>query len=890
MASGKRENDAASNGLPDQKEQVDAVALQHQNQKLVQQLEAQKAEMHALEGKFEELRNVQSSYDIAMISLNKMWNQLVNDLVFIGVLAGQGVDSLEALNHEELSADELESCPSEEIFLLRLLKSGPVDRIVASEPVKYAKEALSLRQSVIMDLMRNLQVNIDALWSRNECLKSALNSKLSPEDALVQLENHNEYIRGVLTNMNDVIDLLHQRHKSYTDEIEANSGISLTDVSEIKRLRGDLEESMADLEESRRKLAVLQMKKHGTSVFNISSVTSMVNGNVLPNRSSDSNTDNKSMGWKELEEAVDEAKTLATNRLFELHEAQEDNLILSKQLEDLQEQLKDEKYVTSSKLYILLEDRLRHINTELERFKGLVNSLQSEKGLLLQREKDLNAKSELSDNLKVSISKYECRIEELEHQIKDFVIERNELEMKLEDTLQDSGKKDFKDEIGVMASALTKEMEMLENQLNKSKAAASESSSLRDEAVSLKTKLGQKVDEHRTLSHRYTGQEIEIKSLKSLIEDLEKEKQVAQIMLDMYSQERFESRKKLEVLVVATVVKYVSCSRTVEEMTESENRAIQQAEVLRNSLEENNLELRVKAAKEAEAACKLRLSTAEAGMTDLRVQLDASERDVMELREAIKIKDAEGEAYISEIETIGQAYEDMQTQNQHLLQLVASRDDYNIKLVSDSVKMKQTHGSLLSEKQLLIKQLQQVSTSIEPCKSKITRGEEQMKASMAQSNKTSSEKRHLALSLEKTMLELSNAEKELKWLRSFVGSSQKDYEQNQNRVSELRLELEQERNDRKKLEEELEEVRSELAELSIENEEATIKKLEEEVKECKAVLKCGVCFDRPKEVVITKCFHLFCSTCIQRNLELRHRKCPGCGTPFGQNDVREVKI
>lgn len=44
------------------------------------------------------------------------------------------------------------------------------------------------------------------------------------------------------------------------------------------------------------------------------------------------------------------------------------------------------------------------------------------------------------------------------------------------------------------------------------------------------------------------------------------------------------------------------------------------------------------------------------------------------------------------------------------------------------------------------------------------------------------------------------------------------------------------------------------------------------------------------QVVITKCYHLFCYPCIQRNLEIRHRKCPGCGTPFGQNDVREVKI
>lgn len=71
--------------------------------------------------------------------------------------------------------------------------------------------------------------------------------------------------------------------------------------------KGCLEESMADLEESRRKLAVLQMKKHGTSVFNVPSVTSMVNGNALPDKVSGNDT-NTSMDWKELEEAVDEAK------------------------------------------------------------------------------------------------------------------------------------------------------------------------------------------------------------------------------------------------------------------------------------------------------------------------------------------------------------------------------------------------------------------------------------------------------------------------------------------------------------------------------------------------------------------------------------------------------
>lgn len=146
------------------------------------------------------------------------------------------------------------------------------------------------------------------------------------------------------------------------------------------------------------------------------------------------------------------------------------------------------------------------------------------------------------------------------------------------------------------------------------------------------------------------------------------------------------------------------------------------------------------------------------------------------------------------------------------------------------------------------------------------------------------------------------------------------------------------------------ELNRKIAEMSSESGEAAIQRLQDEIKDCKAVLKCGVCFDRPKEVcvygkllwsaiiycevlpsaalviqnlsrstnvsfvhfsaclcfvivhfnvfglcfvcqvVIVKCYHLFCNPCIQRNLEIRHRKCPGCGTAFGQSDVRFVKI
>ena len=65
------------------------------------------------------------------------------------------------------------------------------------------------------------------------------------------------------------------------------------------------------------------------------------------------------------------------------------------------------------------------------------------------------------------------------------------------------------------------------------------------------------------------------------------------------------------------------------EIRESESRAHSQAEVLKNALDEHSLELRVKAANEAEAACQERLSVAEAEIAELRAKLDASKRFVL---------------------------------------------------------------------------------------------------------------------------------------------------------------------------------------------------------------------------------------------------------------------
>lgn len=52
----------------------------------------------------------------------------------------------------------------------------------------------------------------------------------------------------------------------------------------------------------------------------------------------------------------------------------------------------------------------------------------------------MSAKSESADAARNSISSYDARIEELELQIQKHIAERSDLEIKLEEAVQDSGK------------------------------------------------------------------------------------------------------------------------------------------------------------------------------------------------------------------------------------------------------------------------------------------------------------------------------------------------------------------------------------------------------------------------------------------------------------------
>lgn len=435
MASGKREN-------PTQSEEVDAVALQYENQQLIQQLDAQKRTMHELEKKYKELQEKRSSYDQTLITLNKIWNQLTDDLILLGIRVGGDSKNLHLLSHEDFTEDNLASCPAEETFLHRLLRTSTIQNDGEEISIKHVKDALALRHSRTMGLMKNLEELIAAQQVQTERLAVVLHGTLSSEEAIIQLKKVDTLLREEVYNLHAAIDILHQKHKIYAEEINSYHDSKSKEQSEIKRLSRELEESMAELEESRRKLVILQLQKSGASAM-IYSGFSAINGST-PVKLAD-----RSINLSQLKESIEEAKILASNRDFELQEAREDNLTLSKQLEDIENQLKEDKYVLYSKPYTLLKDQLQHLNVELERYKGLIEPLQADRSQLLKKDMELSAKVDSLDILKTSISSYEAKIEELELQIRKHIAERNKLEINLEETLQDSERHDIKTEIQV---------------------------------------------------------------------------------------------------------------------------------------------------------------------------------------------------------------------------------------------------------------------------------------------------------------------------------------------------------------------------------------------------------------------------------------------------------
>ncbi|KAH9788555.1 E3 ubiquitin-protein ligase BRE1-like 1 [Citrus sinensis] len=763
-----------------EEKKIDTAVLQFQNQKLVQKLETQKVEYSALENKFAQLKERQQPYDSTLKVVNKSWEEVIPVFVFTLVYVTPH--------------------PSHDAFLSRLMETGATESSSADNCPNQMEEDRETGIPRTKNIVSNILAAVDNLWHLKGGLYAAVLKDLqdggSKQKASSNLQSEVKNLRLALMD-------LHLKHKSLTRELQSRQDIDAKEKAKLNRLKGNYLSLRAERDVT---------KGAFFPVLNLG------NKHVAGDRVRDEQRD-----LRDMESVHKELMDQASHQLLELKGLHDGRIKVLQQLYNLQNTLKSVKCLSSSKAFLSVKNQLEKSKSEVFKYQALFEKLQVEKDNLAWRETELNMKIDLVDVFRRSSAVTDSKIADLGIEIQKQIDEKNRIEMRLEEASREPGRKEIIAEFRALVSSFPEDMSAMQRQLSKYKEAALDIHILRADVLSLTNVLERKVKECETLLASSADQVAEIHKLQAMVQDLTDSNLELKLILDMYRRESTDSR---DVLAARDL----------------EYKAWAHVHSLKSSLDEQSLELRVKTAIEAEAISQQRLAAAEAEIADMRQKLEAFKRDMVSLSDALKSKNEEIEAYLSEIETIGQSYDDMQTQNQQLLQQITERDDYNIKLVLEGVRARQLQDALLMDKHMMESEIQQANASLNFFDMKAARIENQLRFCLDQAQRLAEDRSQNSANLENTQKRLSDVRKSSVQVRGSL-------EESQSKVKASSFVFP--RFAKKRLEEDLEMGRRKVLRLQAQTEGSSIiEELQQELREYREILKCSICLERPKEVNI----------------------------------------
>ncbi|XP_078163877.1 histone mono-ubiquitination 1 isoform X2 [Carex rostrata] len=732
---------------------LDLSVLKYKNQKLMEQLEARKMECRALESKYIQLREKQKDYPKTLLSLKESHQQLVGNMTFDEL--GRRRFVYPEIDGAPVTSEEAYSS-IEEDFLSRVMESGTAESSGCGSPNQTNNSLLPVGH-----VMKEASTSLRSAWSESRKLTTSLLDLVT--------EKLNTTTVGGLDELDNAlrqIDDVHLRHRELSEKIQSQRDHSVQNKAELRRLQEEFACTITELEETNTRLAALKAgdgSQNAPLLFPVLG-NKRVNGDSLRDKQKE---------LQNLEATYREQMNLVSERLVNIQRLHEERVETLKKLANMKNTMMDLNAVLATSTYQLLNEQLTRSQSEIEHFRIVAEKLQIEKDKFFWREKESSLKADIGEISQRKNSYYESRFSELEQDLQKLAEERAVMERKLEEALREPGRKQIIVEFKALVSSLPNEMAMMQSELNKYKEASSDLHLLRAEVRSLCSMLKQKENELDTLSNRASHADSEIKRLKAKARDIRQLTHESKLFIDAFKQES-------------------TGPRDVMELKDREYKAWAYAESLKMSLDEHILEMRVKEANEAEALSQQRLAAAEADITELRQNLEASRREMGALSVNLKSKHEEGDAYLSEIESIGQAYEDIQTQNQQLLQQIAERDDHNTKLVMEGVQAKQMQEALCLEVQTLKKKMQHSNSLLDLYKGKIVLLDDQLKTLSDQLSKLEQDRWQFYTSLGNAQRKLVDVRAESQKLRQSAEDVLSNLEKSRTEEAELLIELDKE--------------------------------------------------------------------------------------------------
>ncbi|CAN8286415.1 unnamed protein product [Cochlearia groenlandica] len=846
---------------PSSEDKLDTAVLQFQNLKLSQKLEAQHVECSILEDKLSLIKEKQQPYGSSLKTVHKSWEKLTAAVESCSVRVSDSSNGA----HRFVNKEDGSSPALKDEFVSRLLETGATESSSSNICSNGIEENKGNASRQLTQTLYNLVAATSDLRSLKDelytsVLKKGLDKNMCGQLALNELQSD---IRSFRVVLDDVL----VKFISLSKELQSHCDTDAKVRADLKRIRGELENEVVELQQCNGDLSALKAEKDATggAFFPVLSL-----GNKLS--TGDKGMD-KQRNLEDMESVLKELTILASSRLQELKDLHEERTKFLKTLSSgLQDKSKNVRDISSSQAYLLLKDQLEKSKEAVFHYMTLLKKLQVEKDSIVWREREMNIKNELVDVSRRSSAVADSRIASLDAEIQKQLDEKKRIKTRFGNISKEQGRKEIFADMKALISSFPEEMSSMRSQLDNFKETAGGIHSLRADEQSLSGVLCRKTKEYEALHLRSADYASRLGELNATVRDLKNSHEELKLFLGMYERESTDPRD-------------------IAEAKEQDYRAWAEVLSLQSSLDEQNLELRVKAANEAEAISQQMLAAAEAEIADLRQKMDDCKRDVAKHSDILKSKHEEHGTYLSEIQTIGSAYEDIVPQNQQLLLQVTERDDYNIKLFLEGINSRQMQDTLFIDKYIMDKDIQQASSFASFLSKKSLRIDDQLRFSIDQVQKLAEDRYQKSVTLENLQKKRADIVNGLNLAKSKLEESNSKVEQSHVDHGAFELELEVEKFSRRRIEEEMEITKKKVSRLrSLIEGSSVIQKLRQELGEFKEILKCKACNDRPKEVVITKCYHLFCNPCVQKLTGTRHRKCPTCNASFGPNDIKPIYI
>ncbi|GMT19085.1 hypothetical protein PFISCL1PPCAC_10382 [Pristionchus fissidentatus] len=267
------------------------------------------------------------------------------------------------------------------------------------------------------------------------------------------------------------------------------------------------------------------------------------------------------------------------------------------------------------------------------------------------------------------------------------------------------------------------------------------------------------------------------------------------------------------------------------------------------------------------------------------------EKSMAQCKAELAEKTKEEEGLLNEMDTTGQAFEELQEQNTKLLHNIKEQEETNLKVMSDRIYMLQNQNKMREEKTALDDQITALQNTLHSVRLELNavrdasklcndrlhnlsvqndqlygHNEQLRKQQILESKKAA----ELKISYQKASTQLAEVQQAMK-------SKSAGHVKDQYRITRLEEEKSvlKRKVERAHKMEEIGSMESVMA---------------EEIKELKDSLTCPSCKVRRKDGILTKCFHVFCMDCLKTRYETRRRKCPKCNAAFGANDFHRVYI